>query len=466
MSLIRTAQLCASFVFIVALPSPIGAVAAEPVYASTLELRQPHHSMLPGEAPRPLFDAASSQAAAEAELSLQHLIDEVQTRNPSLQAMAAAWQSAAQRFPQAVSLEDPMFMAMAAPASFDSDLVNPGYTLQGSQKFPWFGKRCTRPAVQAEAQAAYHDLEDSRIRLDEITRTAFYQYYLARRGLELNGENLEVMRQFQKTARSKYEANQVTQQDVLQAELELVELERRSFELQRMDRVSVARINTLLRDDPFAPLSPPPKQLELPLHQLDATVLQQLAESKRPDLAALQSRVRAAEAAVTLACKNYYPDTEVFGRYDAMWQEDPLKPAVGVNLNLPIYRGRLDSAVREARFTASQRRAEYEQLVLDIQYDVTTAFEKVEESRRVLQLYSERIVPAAEQNVAAARSNYDVNKSSFLDLATAQRRLVEIREKREEALATYHSRYAELMRVVGGMLPATVAEETLPPTSP
>ena len=85
----------------------------------------------------------------------------------------------------------------------------------------------------------------------------------------------------------------------------------------------------------------------------------------------------------------------------------------------------------------------------------------------MLQLYSERIVPAAEQNVAAARSNYDVNKSSFLDLATAQRRLVEIREKREEALATYHSRYAELIRpVVGGMLPATVAEETLPPTSP
>ena len=143
-----------------------------------------------------------------------------------------------------------------------------------------------------------------------------------------------------------------------------------------------------------------------------------------------------------------------------------LKPAVGVNLNLPIYRGRLDSAVREARFTASQRRPEYEQLVLDIQYDVTTAFEQVEESRHMLQLYSERIVPAAEQNVAAARSNYDVNKSSFLDLATAQRRLVEIREKHEEALATYHSRYAELMGGIGGMLPATVAEETLPPTSP
>jgi outer membrane protein TolC len=311
--------------------------------------------------------------------------------------------------------------------------------------------------AQAEARAAFDELQDARIRLDEITRTAFYQYYLARRGLELNRENLEVIRQFQRTARSKYEANQVTQQDVLQAELELVDLERRSLELERMDRVSVARINTLLRQDPLGSLPAPPKSLELPKTQLDANTLQGSAQAERPDLAALAAKVRAAEAAVTLAHKDFFPDTEVFGRYDAMWHEDPLKPAVGVTLNVPLYHGRLAAAVNEARFTVSQRRSEYEQLVLDVQYEVSVAFEQVEESRRVLQLYSERLVPAAEQNVAAARSNYDVNRSSFLDLAIAQRRLVEIREKREEALATYHSRYAELIRVVGGAIPGVDA---------
>ncbi len=190
------------------------------------------------------------------------------------------------------------------------------------------------------------------------------------------------------------------------------------------------------------------------------------ALSKRPDLAALRARVQAAEAAVTLAAKNYYPDTEVFGRYNAIMQQDPLKPAVGVNLNLPLYRGRLDAAVRESRFTVNQRRAEYEQLVLDIQYEVTSNYEQVDESRRVLQLYSKRLVPAATQNVAAARSNYDVNKSSFLDLALAERRLIEIQEKREEALAMYHSRYAELTRTVGGSLPTALPEETLPMISP
>ena len=352
-----------------------------------------------------MLDDLPAQAAVpqtDVELSLARLIDEVRARNPSLQAMAAAWQSAAQRFPQAISLEDPMFMAMVAPASFDSDLVDPGYTLQGSQKFPWFGKRAARGRqAQAESQAAFHDLEDSQNRLDEITRTAFYQYYLARRDLDLNRENLDVIRQFQKTAQSKYEANQVTQQDVLQAELESADLERRNLELVRMDRVSIARINTLLGNDPSCPLPPPPKQLELPSNQLDVCALQQLAISKRPDLAALRARVQAAEAAVTLAGKNYYPDTEVFGRYDAMWQENPLKPAVGVNLNVPLYQGRLDAAVRESRFTANQRRAEYEQLILDIQYEVTSTFEQVDESQRVLKLYSKRLLPAATQNVAA-----------------------------------------------------------------
>ena len=135
-------ELCALSSVAVFCLSPVRANAAEPTRASTVELQQPRTS----ELSQPLMQEGETRAtpSAEGELSLACLIDEVRSRNPSLQAMAAAWQSAAQRFPQAVSLEDPMFMAMMAPASFDSDSVNPGYTLQGSQKFPWFGKRAAR----------------------------------------------------------------------------------------------------------------------------------------------------------------------------------------------------------------------------------------------------------------------------------------------------------------------------------
>ena len=135
--------------------------------------------------------------------------------------------------------------------------------------------------------------------------------------------------------------------------------------------------------------------------------------------------------------------------YQADTQGD-LRGQVGVNVNVPIYKGRLNAAVQEAMFRVRQRSAEYEQRRVDVQFEVASAYEELEESRQSLQLYTDKLIPAAEQNVAAARSNYDVSKATFLDLATAQRQLITLREERETTLATYHKRLAELTRVTGG----------------
>jgi outer membrane protein TolC len=187
---------------------------------------------------------------------------------------------------------------------------------------------------------------------------------------------------------------------------------------------------------------------------MDRESYQKVALEQRPDLRSLFAKVQAEQAAVTLACKNYYPDLEVFGRYDTFWQpadtQGDLRGQVGVNVNVPIYKGRLNAAVQEAMFRVRQRSAEYEQRRLDIQFEVASAYEELEESRQSLQLYTDKLIPAAEQNVAAARSNYDVSKATFLDLATAQRQLITLREERETTLATYHKRLAELTRVTGG----------------
>jgi outer membrane protein, heavy metal efflux system len=426
-------------------------------------IEQPLITRTTFEEPLPPDDSRKAGTDSKTELSLPELIAEVQSRNPSLEAMAAAWQAAAQRYPQAVSLEDPTFMAMTAPASLGSDEVESAYALQAGQKLPWFGKRAARGRMaQAETSAAFHDLEDSRIRLTEITQAAFYEYYLVRRQLDLNHENTDVIKQFSSAAQSRYKANQVTQQDVLQAELELAQQQRRRIELDRSERVAVAKINTLLRDSPYAPLPPPPKQLDIPNVQLDQESYQQLALEQRPDLRSLSAKVQAEQAAVTLACKEYYPDFEVFGRYDTFWQpadtQSDLRGQVGVNVNVPLYKGRLNAAVQEAMFRVRQRCAEYQQRRLDIQFEVASAYEELEESRQTLQLFSEKLIPAAEQNVAAARSNYDVSKASFLDLATAQRQLITLREERETTLATYHKRFAELTRVTGGTAVATTSQ--------
>ncbi len=408
----------------------------------------------------------------ETELSLPQLLREVEARNPSVQAMVFAWQAMSQRYPQVVSLDDPMFMAMAAPASFNSSQVSSAYILQGSQKLSWFGKRSTRgQAAQSEASAAFHDMHDTQLQVAQVTRTAFFDYYLVQRESELIDENSRVMREFRDAAQAKYENNQVTQQDVLQADVELAGTERRQIEIERMKRVAVARINTLLRRAPTEPLPPAPRTLVIEDNLPEVIQLQQSAFTQRPDLAALAARVRAEEAAVNLALKQYYPDAEFYGRYDSFWQpastQSDLRGQVGMNVNVPIYRNKLQAAVCEAQFRLSQRRAEYQQRQLDIQYEVQAAYEAVQESSQAAELYAKKFLPFAQQNLDAARSNYDVGKTTFLTLAQAQRQLIEVREKYQQTLADYHRRRAELDRAIGGSLSTVTGQpEPLPISAP
>ena len=118
-----------------------------------------------------------------------------------------------------------------------------------------------------------------------------------------------------------------------------------------------------------------------------------------------------------------------------------------------MYKKRLNAAVCESQFQVAKARAEYDQLVLEVQSDVQSGYEQVLESQRTVELYSTKLVPIAEQNVDAARSNYDTARISFLELAIAQRQLVDARERLLEAQVELLRRAATLRRVAGGSIP-------------
>lgn len=420
---------------------------------------QPVSHLQPPLAAAPEVVGKVAPLPVEGELSLAELVAAVESKNPSLQAMVAAWQAAAQRYPQVIALDDPMLMAMSAPGSIHASPVENAYVLQLGQKLPWFGKRAERGRMASnEADAAFHDVEDSRLQISLAAQAAYYEYFLAQRLFGLNDENLKLMRAFRETAQARYRTNQVTQQDLLQADVEIAELDRRRLELQRMNKIAIARINTLLREPPGRPLPLPAAQLPAPQVPGDADQLLQMAIRGRPDLSSIAHRIQADEASLALAYKQYYPDAEFFGRYDSFWQpastQGPLRGQVGVNFNLPIYRQKLNAAVCEAQYRLQRRRAEYQQRLADIDYEVQSAWEQVEESRQTVALYEKSLVPIARQNVAAARANYEVGKLSFLELAQAQRQQVMVREKQQEAVVLFHRRLAELSRLVG-QAPAT-----------
>src|SRR5947209_20591099 len=101
--------------------------------------------------------------------------------------MIAAWQAACARYPQVRSLDDPMLGGMLAPASLGSNTVDSGFRIEVSQKMPFPGRlRLRGEGALAEAAAAQHDVDDIRVQLIEGAKMAFYEYYLADRGLAVN----------------------------------------------------------------------------------------------------------------------------------------------------------------------------------------------------------------------------------------------------------------------------------------
>jgi outer membrane protein TolC len=389
------------------------------------------------------------------ELSADALIEAVLSRNPSLAEMTAAAQAAAERYPQAVALDDPVLTAWMAPATIDARPLNFAQRVELSQKFPWPGKRQLRgEQALAEAAAAGRDVDDMRLQLAESARAAFADYYLVGRALEVNAEALKLLTDFRQQAKERYEKTPgANKQDVDQADVEIGRQNERQLLLERMRETAVARINTLMHLPPDAPL-PPPAEPPPAGPTPDAAALRAAALARRPDLKALADRLAADQAALDLARKEYCPDVEAMAAYDSFWQgkdeERSLRPQIGVRLNLPLQRERRRAAVAEAEAKLAQRRAALDRQTDQVGYEVQQAAAQVRESERTVALYKDKILPAADKNKDAALDAYRAGRIPFLSLIEAERNLVELKGRYYEAVSVWFSRRATLERVTGG----------------
>ncbi|MCE9532886.1 MAG: TolC family protein [Planctomycetes bacterium] len=399
---------------------------------------------------------SAEQFSNDKELTAEKLVAAVLARSPTVAQMTAAAQVAAARYPQVTSLEDPMFGATFGPASMGSREVDFAYRIEASQRLPYPGKRALRGAnAQAEARAAGEEIEDARLTLTESARSALYDYFLAERALEVNRESLDLLRDIRQNAEARYKTGLVPQQDMLQADVEIGLQQERQLALERSREVAIARINTLMHLAPDAKLPPPPRELNPGDAVQNAKELRDLAVERRPDLRAIRNRLEAEGASLALAEREYKPDFEVMGAYDAFWQrpEQDLRTMIGLRMNVPVRYSRRAGAVAEAAARLAQRRAEYGRLTDQVNFEVQQAVARLRESEKAFKLYEGKILPAARENVKAGVAAYTTGKVPFLSLIEAQRNLVGQRDRAFETAAEYFRRSATLERVIGGPVP-------------
>src|SRR4029079_18754144 len=283
-----------------------------------------------------------------------------------------------------------------------------------------------------DADAASSDVEDMKLQLTEMARNAYYEYFLVHRSLDVNYDALKLLDESRRNAEARFRTGQAATQDILQADVEGGKQRERGIALERMRRVAIARLNTMMHQAPDDPLALPPVRLVSGNRLPPAPQLIAAALGNRPDLRALEARIASDRAALVLALKDYWPDVEVAAAYDTIMGNGPMRdlaPQIGLRMNLPVRTRKRNGAVAEAQAKIAARSGELSARIDQVKFQVQEAYELVLESERVLELYEGKIVPQAAESVKAAQNAYVTGTTPFVSLIEAQRSLITLRER-------------------------------------
>lgn len=388
-----------------------------------------------------------------AELDRARLVRAVLARNPDVDAALHAWRAALERQPQADALPDPRVEYSFAPLSIGAQNVDYGQVITAAQEFPFPGRLALRSAVTiAEAAAAREDYGTVRLELAVMASRTFDQLYAVERALEINDQHERLLEDVRAVALDQLTAGRASQDQPLQAELDLRRVQLDRIQLVAEQRVAAARLNGLLHRPPEAALPPTPVRAERNVSELPSTQeLQALALRVRPELRAAEHRIDAGEAGRELAEHEQLPDFGVMASYSSMWGSIEHQIMVGISVSLPVQVDAHVAAIREQEALTDAQRARRDGIVDRVRVEVEEARAHVVHARDALTLIVGRMLPTAHDLLGAGRAAYVSGQGSFQAVIDAERSVRALELERLSEEANLHGWEADLVRAIGAV---------------
>ena len=390
-------------------------------------------------------------------LSLSEAIAEALKNNPEIQAAKNKLESVRARSKQATYLEDPELnleawgIPLNHPVSFRS--ANP-IVLGLRQKFPFFGKLGLKGEIAAQdIKMSEEELRAKEVDIVAKVKSAYADFFMANKSIEIQKELLELVRQASLTADNLYRVGKAPQQDVIKALLEQTDLLNKLTWAEKDRTTSQAKLNTLLSHPPNSPVGQLSELTLTPL-SLQFSDLEKLVLEQRPELRALESDINKSEKSLELARKNQkFPDFMLGLQYWVAPDQNPKNmytPMVTMTIPFaPWTKGRHDYEIEEAMAERQMAKANRDAMRNMALSEVSEMFAKVEAARKSLSFYQEGLLPQAQQSYGAAVGAYQTGQVNFMTLLDAQRTIRDTRLGYYKALVDYAQSLADLDRAVG-----------------
>jgi NodT family efflux transporter outer membrane factor (OMF) lipoprotein len=341
----------------------------------------------------------------------------------------------------------------------------------------WGRVRRQVEAAGASAEASRGDLEAARLSLDAELATDYFQLRATDAGISLLESNVQAFQTNYQLTLNRYAAGVAGRVDVVQAESQLRSTQAQLLDL-RSSRAQLEHAIAILTGKPPAELTIPALDLHFHTPSIPPGVPSTLLQ-RRPDIAAAERRVAAANAQIGVAESAYFPSlsltgsigksqpsfAHLFSLHNTVW-------SIGADLAETL----LDFGARRSQ--VEQARAAYDATVANYRQTVLTAMQDVEDNLAAMHwlgeetIVQEQATRAARESVVLTVNQYKAGTVSYLNVVLVQATQLDA----ERAMVTLLNRRlaatVALIRAIGGTwdVPATqpgsVPASAPPVTSP
>lgn len=407
--------------------------------------------------------AASAQTLEPLRLSRQQAIEEALVRNPALAASRAQVEEARANVVTAAAFADP---TIALDVAGQSHILNPA-SRSGSDQgvgitLPFPGKRdLRRDVATADLRAAEFNLTQLRQQVASQAAQAYDAILVALRHREDLQQSKELASDFVQKTQARFLGGTVARVDVVKAETDLAQAENDLFASDRAIATARATLNRILGRAGGAPIETT-TTLEVPGPIAAIESLEKLAESSRPEIAALLAQQQGAKTATKLAREFWLPDINLSVTRNAE-EGSPTSFTTGAGFSVPLFfwqhqRGEVAAAAHREEELA----ANLADLRAQVSLDVQTAYTNASTSLRQAAFIRDHLLPQAQDVYRIASVSYGLGGSSALDLLDAKRTLLDAQRQYVDALGAANDALAALELAVGAPLPLPQAGEQHP----
>jgi NodT family efflux transporter outer membrane factor (OMF) lipoprotein len=280
-------------------------------------------------------------------------------------------------------------------------------------------------ASQGSAQASAADLASARLSAQAELAQNYFQLRALDAQRQLFESTVVAYRKNLELTQNRYAASVASRADVLQAQTQLKTAEAQMIDIG-VQRAQLEHAVALLIGKPASTFSLPVSPLMAPPPPIPAGMPSELLE-RRPDIAAAERRMAAANAQIGVAEAAFYPTVTLSASagLEASHFSDWLSwPSHFWSIGSSLLGTVFDGGARTAQ--TEHARAAYDATVAAYRQTVLSGFQEVEDNLSALRILAEEArvqgeaVTAAEQSLVLTTNRYKAGIVSYLDVVSSQ----------------------------------------------